>query len=46
MWVVSALIDPSMPQTLSSYAIFTISLEAAPQSAASLCTMSLNGVPP
>src|ERR1039457_502734 len=36
--VVSALIDPSMAQTLSSYAIFTISLLAAPQSAASLCT--------
>src|ERR1035441_10265101 len=46
MCVVSPLIDPNMAQSCSSYDIFTISLLEAPQMAESLCTISLNGLPP
>ena len=46
MCVESALMDPSMAHTFSSYAILTISLLEAPQSAWSLCTISLKGLPP
>ena len=46
MCVVSPLMEPNIAQSCSSYTIFTTSLLEAPQIAESLCSISLNGLPP